>query len=114
MKAMIYKGYAARIEFDADDQIFTGRIAGMKDVIGFHADTVQGLIEAFHEAVDDYVETCRKVGKTPQKSHSGSLMFRVSPDLHSKVALAADLAGKSINEWGQEVLERATGDDTGR
>lgn len=114
MKAMIYKGYAARIEFDAEDQIFTGRIAGIKDVIGFHADTVQSLIAAFHEAVDDYLDACRKVGKAPQKSHSGSLMFRVSPDLHSKVALAADLAGKSINEWGQEVLERAIADESSR
>ncbi len=107
MKAMIYKGYAARIEFDAEDAIFTGRLAGIKDVVGFHSDTVQGLIAAFHEAVDDYVETCRKVGKEPQKAFSGSLMFRVSPELHSEVARAADLAGKSINEWGQEAFEQA-------
>ena len=29
MKALSYKGYSARIEFDGDDEIFVGRIAGM-------------------------------------------------------------------------------------
>ncbi|BCH28345.1 hypothetical protein MesoLjLc_02750 [Mesorhizobium sp. L-8-10] len=58
MKSMVYKGYAARTEFDAEDEIFTGRIAGILDVVGFHADNVADLIAAFHEAVDDYLETC--------------------------------------------------------
>lgn len=60
MNMMHYKSYAACIEFDAEDEIFFGNIAGVTDVIGFHADTVDGLREAFHEAVDDYIETRRK------------------------------------------------------
>ena len=107
MKALIYKGYAARIEFDAGDEIFTGKIAGIRDVVGFHADTVADLKAAFHEAVEDYVETCKKVGKEPQKPYSGNLMLRVDPQVHSKVAMAAELAGKSLNEWGEEVLSKA-------
>ena len=63
---MAYKGYSARIEYD-DDRIFTGRIAGTRDGVGFHADTVDGLRRAFHEAVEDYLETCAKIGKEPQK-----------------------------------------------
>ena len=107
MKAMVYKGYAARIEFDADDKLFTGRIAGICDVVGFHADTVADLIAAFHEAVDDYIDTCAKAGKAPQKPYSGNLMLRVDPEVHSKVAIAAELAGKSLNQWGEEVLAEA-------
>ena len=107
MKAMIYKGYAARIDFDAEDEVFTGRIAGIRDVIGFHAETVADLKAAFHEAVDDYVETCKKIGKDPQKPYSGNLMLRVSPDVHSKVAIAAELAGKSLNQWGEDALSKA-------
>ena len=63
---MSYKDYAARIEYDDDDGIFTGRIAGIRDGVGFHADTVEGLRTAFHEAVEDYLETCAKVGKKPK------------------------------------------------
>lgn len=63
-----HKGFSARIEYDDEDGIFTGRIAGIRDGVGFHADTVAGLREAFHEAVDDYVETCAKIGKPPQRA----------------------------------------------
>lgn len=107
MKAMVYKGYAARIEFDAEDEIFTGRIAGISDVVGFHADTVPGLIAAFHEAVDDYVETCAAAGKEPQRAYSGNLMLRIRPEVHSRAAIAAEAAGKSLNQWGEEVLAEA-------
>ena len=106
--AMSYKGYAARVEYDDDDEIFTGRIAGIRDSVSFHADAVKGLQDAFHEAVDDYLETCAKLGKEPQKAYSGQVMFRVDPEVHRKAALAADLAGKSLNQWAEEVLTRAT------
>ncbi|WP_413712195.1 type II toxin-antitoxin system HicB family antitoxin [Rhizobium sp. Rhizsp82] len=107
MNVMNYNGYAARIEFDAEDEIFFGNIAAISDVIGFHADTVEGLKTAFHEAVDDYIETCRKLGKEPQKTYSGKMMFRVDPDVHARAARAAELAGKSLNQWAEEVLATA-------
>jgi predicted HicB family RNase H-like nuclease len=106
---MSYKGYSARIEYDDEDGIFTGRLAGIRDGVGFHADTVEGLREAFHEAVEDYLETCAKVGKEPQRAFSGQMMFRVNPEVHRKAALAAELAGKSLNQWAEEVLGKAAG-----
>ena len=107
---MTYKGYAARIEYDDDDRIFTGRIAGIRDGVGFHADSVDALRHAFHEAVEDYLVTCAKVGKKPQRAYSGRVMFRVSPETHRKAALAAELSGKSLNQWAEEVLDRAAGE----
>lgn len=65
---MTHKGYAARIEYDDEDGVFTGRIVGIADIVGFHADSVDGLREAFHDAVDDYVETCARLGRAPQKA----------------------------------------------
>ena len=106
---MTHQGYSARIEYDDEDSIFTGRIAGIRDGVGFHADTVEGLRKAFHEAVEDYLETCAKVGKEPQRAYSGQVMFRVDPEVHRRAALAAELAGKSLNQWAEEVLARAAG-----
>ena len=77
--------------------------------MGFHAESVDGLRLAFHEAVEDYLQTCAKVGKESQKAYSGRVMFRVSPETHRKAALAAELSGKSLNQWAEEVLERAAG-----
>lgn len=106
---MSYKGYSARVEYDDEDGIFTGRIAGIRDGVGFHADSVAELREAFHEAVEDYLETCARIGKEPQKTYSGQVMFRVSPEVHRKAAVAAELAGKSLNQWAEDVLNRAAG-----
>ena len=109
MSTMTYKGYSAAVEFDGDDEIFFGKLAGIRDGVGFHADTVEDLRAAFHEAVKDYIETCERVGKEPQKAYSGQVMFRVSPDVHRRAALAAELEGKSLNQWAEEALDRAAG-----
>ena len=104
---MTYRGYSARIDYDDDDGVFTGRIAGIRDRVGFHAETVEGLRTAFREAVEDYIETCASLGKEPQKAFSGQVMFRVSPEVHRKAVIAAELAGKSLNQWAEDVLDRA-------
>jgi predicted HicB family RNase H-like nuclease len=61
MKPMTYRGYAAQIEYSDEDACFIGHIAGIADVIGFHADNVQDLRDAFGAAVDDYLATCEKL-----------------------------------------------------
>lgn len=101
-----HKGYSATVGFDAEDRIFFGRIAGIADGVGFHADTVDGLIAAFEEAVEDYLEACARVGKNPDKPYSGKLMLRVAPSVHAQAALAARLTGKSLNQFGEEALRQ--------
>ena len=64
-------------------------IAGIRDGVGFHAESVEGLRQAFYEAVEDYFEACAKIGKDPQKAYSGRVMFRVSPETHRKAAVGA-------------------------
>lgn len=107
MSVLNHKGYSARVEFDAEDDIFFGRIAGIRDGVSFHSDTVAGLKAAFREAVDDYLDTCARIGKTPLKPYSGNLMLRVSAETHARAATAAELSGKSLNQWGEEVLAEA-------
>jgi predicted HicB family RNase H-like nuclease len=104
-----YRGYAAAVEFDAEDEVFTGHLAGINDIIGFHADNVAGMKAAFHEAVDDYLAACSRAGKAPDKPYSGKIMFRIAPEIHARAAIAAKLSGKSLNQWGEEALaEKAT------
>ncbi len=104
--SLSYKGYAARIEFSSEDECFVGHIAGIKDIVGFHGETVAELKAAFEEAVNDYLDTCDRVGKSPQKPYSGELMLRIPPEVHAAVATAAELSGKSINQWVTEALHR--------
>ena len=107
MTVLTYKGYAAMVEFDPEDMILIGKLAGIDDVIGFHAENGRELIAAFHEAVDDYLDACAKAGKAPQKPYSGKVMFRIDPAVHAQAALAARLAGKSLNAWGEDALRVA-------
>jgi len=34
-------------------------------------------------------------------------MFRADPEVHHKPALAVELFGKGLNQWTEEVLDRA-------
>ncbi|SRR5690606_28188589 len=108
MNAMTYKGYAARIDYSDEDSLFVGHIAGIRDVVGFHGESVQELRAAFEEAVDDYLDTCTKLNRQPQKPYSGKLSLRLEPELHATVAVRAELAHKSINQWVTDVLSRET------
>lgn len=108
MSTMTFKGYAARIEYSDDDACFIGHITGIKDVIGFHAETVKELRAAFEEAVDDYLATCEKLGRAPQKPYSGKLMLRVPPEVHARAAMMAQAHGMSLNQWASDVLAHAS------
>jgi predicted HicB family RNase H-like nuclease len=62
MNTMNHKGYIARIEFDEEDRIFTGRLMGIEDIVTFHGESVAELETAFHDAVNHYLEVCAKRG----------------------------------------------------
>ena len=106
MSIMSYKSYLARIEFDAEDEIFVGRIANIDDIIGFHAHSVKELKAAFHAAVDDYIETCKRFKKPLLKSFKGSFNVRVKPDVHQRAALLATMKGISLNQLVQKAIEK--------
>ncbi|TLP77768.1 type II toxin-antitoxin system HicB family antitoxin [Pseudomonas nitroreducens] len=107
MTPMKYQGYAARIEYSDDDGLFIGHIAGIRDVIGFHGESVSELRVAFEEAVDDYLTTCEKLGREPQRPFSGKLSLRLDPQLHAQVAIKAELSNQSINQWVVDRLGEA-------
>lgn len=104
---MTYKGYVARIEYSDEDAAFVGHIAGIRDIVGFHGESVSELRAAFEEAVDDYLETCEKLGRPPQKPYSGKLLLRIDPALHARAAALAEAQGRSLNAWAQDALRQA-------
>ncbi len=107
MKTMRYKDYSARIEYSDEDSCFVGHIANIRDIVGFHGKSVDELKKAFQDAVNDYLETCKKTNQPPQKPYSGRLMLRVPPKTHEAISIAASVNGKSINQWASEKLEQA-------
>ena len=70
MNIMMYKGYTARIEYSTEDGCLIGEIAGIRDIVGFHGDSVAELQAAFEEAVEDYLEMCEESGRPPLATDS--------------------------------------------
>ena len=107
MNTMNYNGYTARVEYDERDDIFVGRILGLKDIISFHADNTTTLREELSHAVDDYLDDCKRLGVEPEKAASGKLMLRVPPEVHGMALISAQASGKSLNLWATEVIREA-------
>ncbi len=106
MNGMTHKGYFAKISFDERDNIFWGKVIGIKDSITFEGETVSQLTEDFHNAIDHYLADCKQEGRTPEKPYSGKLTLRVTPDIHAEIAAAAANAGKSLNRWITDTLDQ--------
>jgi predicted HicB family RNase H-like nuclease len=107
MNAMTYRGYTARVEFDPRDNIFWGKVLGIADSITFEGETVADLTQDFHNAIEDYLKDSAKTGRAVQKPASGKMMLRVPPEVHGSALIAAQAAGKSLNQWAAEVLKEA-------
>jgi predicted HicB family RNase H-like nuclease len=107
VNTLSYRGFLAKVEFDEDDRLLVGKIVGIEDGVTFHADNVADLSAAFHDAVEDYVEACAKVGKVATPSYSGRLSLEVDPDLHRRAAAAAEKAGVDLKRFAAKALEAA-------
>lgn len=105
---MEYKGYAAKVEYAPEGQVFFGRVLNIRDVLTFEGTTVKGLEKAFRDTVDDYLEMCAERGEKPERPFTGNLRLRMDPDLHRQAAAVAESQGKSLNTFMVEALESAT------
>ncbi len=104
---MNYKGYRAVISYSSEDECLVGHIVGIRDIVGFHGESVKEVYDAFREAVDFYLESCARMGAEPEKPYSGHITLRIPPELHAKLALQAQLSGSSLNKWLVTTLGRA-------
>lgn len=102
---LVYKDYLGTMRIDLEQGMLFGHVVGMNDKIIFQGATVAALEKDFHESVDEYIEFCEEVGKKPEKSFSGNILFRATPQRHSKIALAAQHCGKSINAWLSDLVD---------
>ena len=101
-----YKDFIGSVHFNADDEIFFGRIEGVDDLISFEGNTVSELKQAFEEAVDDYVVLCKEHGKKIEKSYKGSFNVRIAPEIHKKAKMLSIMRGISLNQFIQKAVEQ--------
>ena len=101
---MTYKSYIGTVNYNADDEVFHGKINGINDLITFEGQSVKELKKSFHDSVNDYLETCRELGKQPDKTYKGSFNVRISTELHRKATAIATKKQISLNDFVKRAI----------
>jgi predicted HicB family RNase H-like nuclease len=91
-------GYSGSIEISLEDHCLFGKILFITDLVTYEAETILALEAEFIAAVDDYLVTCKEIGKEPLRPFKGSFNIRISPDLHRKAVLESYKENISLNE----------------
>jgi predicted HicB family RNase H-like nuclease len=105
---MEYKGYTAGpIDFDPEEEIFSGIVLGLKDVIHFEGSNAAELHASFEGGVDDYLSHCAERHEEPDRPFNGKILVRTKPELHRKAALRAAAEGASLSQWIAHLIDAA-------
>ena len=106
MNMMSLEGYNAKIEYDAELDMFRGEILGLTGGADFYGKNPRELRAEFKKSLQVFLEVCRETGIEPRRNYSGKFNLRISPELHEKLAIVAQAEGKSINSVAQEALQQ--------
>ena len=94
-------------EFSEEDEMFFGRVLGIRSLISYEGDNAKDLIADFHNSVDEYLKWCEDEGRKPEKAYKGSFNIRISPKLHKQLVICAMSHDMTLNGYIQEILEKA-------
>ena len=106
MNMMTLDGFSAKIEFDAELDVFRGEILGLSGGADFYGKNPKELRTEFKKSLQVFLAVCHEKGIEPRRNYSGKFNLRISPDLHEKLAIVAQAEGKSINTLAQEALQQ--------
>lgn len=98
--------FIGSVHFSAEDDCFFGKLEGIDDLVTFEGRDVAELKRSFREAVEDYIDLCRRSGKPLFKSYGGTFNIRMPADLHRKAARRSAMLGISLNQLVQRAVEK--------
>jgi predicted HicB family RNase H-like nuclease len=99
-----YKNYIGSIEYSEEDNILYGKVVGIRSLILYEGKDVDELRKDFHNAVDLYLDDCKKNDIEPEKSYKGSFNIRIDPTLHMEYATYALKNNTSLNKLVEEAM----------
>lgn len=101
---MEYKNYVGSVEFSESDEVFYGKVMGIRALISYEGASAKELIADFHNAVDEYLAMCEEEGKEPERAYKGSFNVRISPELHKEAVIFATSHQMSLNRFVEKAL----------
>jgi predicted HicB family RNase H-like nuclease len=75
MNTMEHMGFATRVEWSEEDSCVIGHIAGIRDVIGFHGESMAELRSAFEEGCCRLFSYLRKTGERTEQALLRTIPF---------------------------------------
>ena len=95
--------YTYRVEWSPHHEEYVGSCIELP-YLRRQARTAQQTIAEIEAAVDQHVADMQVCGETPptpitERSYSGTLVVRTSPELHGRLALEAAEQRVSMNQW---------------
>jgi predicted HicB family RNase H-like nuclease len=84
--------------------MFRGEILGLTGGADFYGKTPKELKAEFKKSLAVLLEVCKEKGVEPRRNYSGKFNLRIAPELHERLAIAAQAEGKSSNTLAQEAL----------
>jgi len=101
---MKYKDYYGSVHYNDEDEVFYGKIEGIKSLVSYEGKDVKTLKKAFKESLEDYIQTCKKQGIEIEKPFKGSFNVRVGNRLHRKAMEYAWANDTNLNTIAKEAL----------
>ncbi len=106
METLKYKGYIASLHYSKEDKTFWGKLELVNSLVTFEAQNANELENAFKEAVEDYIETCKAQKTTPEKPFKGVFNVRIKPELHKAAYQRAIENGVSLNRFIEDSISK--------
>ena len=105
MSVMTLDDFQAKIEYDPELDLFRGEILGLNGGADFYGKNPKQLRAEFKKSLEVFLAVCREQGIEPRRRFSGKFNLRIPPELHERLAIVAQVEGKSINALAQEALQ---------
>jgi len=102
---MKYKNYIGSVEFSEEDELFYGKVLGIRSLLLYEGHDAKELIADFHSAVDAYLDACEEEGSVPEVPYKGSFNVRVKPEIHRRAAVYSLSHGITLNKFVEEAVE---------
>ena len=82
MNTMTLDGNNAKIEYDAELDLFRGEILGLNGGADFYGKNPKELRSEFKKSLQIFLEVCREKGIVPRRNYPGKLNLRHPTPLH--------------------------------
>ncbi|MBR4569612.1 MAG: type II toxin-antitoxin system HicB family antitoxin [Candidatus Riflebacteria bacterium] len=99
-----YKNYLGSVEFSQEDNIFFGKVLGIKALLSYEGTNAKELVDDFHSVIDDYLELCKNKNIKPEKAYKGSFNVRIPAELHKMAVIGAMSRQISLNSLVENAI----------